>query len=912
LTLRLMQRQRRASGQWGKFKPLKVSPREPVEIDEELDRSILAQLLGVSAERAGWAAQPFEAQSAPQRFSLSADLAGTLLARMCQTGRAIVADLPLEKARPLEWQSEPPWELSLDVALDATGEHWQLHGCLRRGEERMPVSEAMLVLPGGLVIWQHWAAPLRDGGTVDWLRHLGGSESIVVPRDDGAELVDRLLDLPLLPRLELPQELKLEECAAAPTPQLTLLAPRGTRWQHERLTAEVSFEYLGSSIRAASPQGAIVQREHGRCIPRDRPREEACFTQLEQLGVKRLATSHLGRADVEIPAKTLAAVVRGLALAGWNIRVDGRQVHQAGPLHCEIRSGIDWFELSANVDFAGRGVAFPELLAALARGDCTVRLPDGSYGLIPEQWHNQFGLLAGLGVADGDHVRFSRAQVGLLDALLAAQSNVQCDAAFAQMRQRVRQFMGIEPAAEPQGFSGTLRPYQRTGLGWLKFLEEFQFGGCLADDMGLGKTIQFLALLQDRLTRGTRSGPVLVVVPRSLIFNWHQECVKFTPQLKLFDYTGLERARLRKKIPKADVILTTYGTVRRDVLALKEIEFDYVVLDEAQAIKNPASQVAKSVRLLNARHRLALSGTPIENRLRDLWSIFEFLNPGMLGRASLFKLHADDASDSESRRLIAQALRPFILRRTKREVARELPEKLEQTILCHMGPHQEQLYNELRDHYRASLLGLVRFHGLERTRMHVLEALLRLRQAACHPGLLDEARLDEPSAKLEALGLHLADLLEEGHKALVFSQFTSYLAIVRRYLEQRNIAYEYLDGQTRDRKRHIEHFQTDPACGVFLISLKAGGLGLNLTAADYVFLLDPWWNPAVEAQAIDRAHRIGQTRNVFAYRLICHNTVEQKIAELQTQKKELAEAILQADGNLLADLSADDLEMLLS
>src|SRR5207302_2418905 len=278
-------------------------------------------------------------------------------------------------------------------------------------------------------------------------------------------------------------------------------------------------------------------------------------------------------------------------------------------------------------------------------------------------------------------------------------------------------------------------------------------------------------------------------------------------------------------------------------------------------------------------------------------------NPGMLGRASIFKLHTTEGTDEESRKLLSQALRPFILRRTKKEVARELPEKFEQTIVCNMGKQQEELYAELRDHYRNSLLGLVKKQGLARSKIHVLEALLRLRQAACHPALLDEKHADAPSAKLDVLGLHLSDLLEEGHKALVFSQFTSYLAIVRRYLEQRSIPYEYLDGQTRNRKERIEHFQSDPACGVFLISLKAGGLGLNLTAADYVFLLDPWWNPATEAQAIDRAHRIGQSRHVFAYRLITRNTVEERVLQLQQTKRDLADAIIGAENSVLRGLT---------
>src|SRR5258707_6640616 len=430
--------------------------------------------------------------------------------------------------------------------------------------------------------------------------------------------------------------------------------------------------------------------------------------------------------------------------------------------------------------------------------------------------------------------------------------------------------------------------------------------------MGLGKTIQFLAHLQERYHGGVIKHASLVVVTKSLIFNWHQECTNFTPELTVIEYTGLARPRLRKKFPKADIVLTTYGTVRRDILHLKEAQFDYVVLDEAQAIKNPSSQVAKAARLLKAENRLALTGTPIENHLRDLWSIFEFLNPGMPGRASIFQLHTYDAADDESRKLVSEALRPFILRRTKKEVARELPEKFEQTIVCNMGKQQEQLYAELRDHYRNSLLGLVKKQGLARSKIHVLEALLRLRQAAWHPALLDPKHIDDPSPKLDVLGFHPSYLLEKGHKALGFSQFTSYLAIVRRYLDQRNIAYEYLDGQTRNRKERIDHFQTDKACGVFLISLKAGGLGLNLTAADYVFLLDPWWNPAVEIQAIDPAHRIGQLRRVSAYRLIARDTVEEKVLELQKTKRDLAAAIIGESNSVIRDLKREDLELLLS
>jgi SNF2 family DNA or RNA helicase len=411
-----------------------------------------------------------------------------------------------------------------------------------------------------------------------------------------------------------------------------------------------------------------------------------------------------------------------------------------------------------------------------------------------------------------------------------------------------------------------------------------------------------------------KARPSLVVVPRSLIFNWMNECQRFAPKLRVLDYTGLERANLRAEFDKHDVILSTYGTVRRDIAVLKDYEFDYVVLDEAQTIKNPSSQIARASRLLRARHRLALSGTPIENNAGDLWSIFEFLNPGMLGRSSAFRSHVADPDSKDSRQMVARGLRPFILRRTKKQVAAELPDRLEETIYCDMDEDQRRLYDELRLHYRDSLLGMVQKEGIARSKMHVLEALLRLRQAACHPSLLNRGDEQDAYAKLEFLIPHLKELVAEDHKSLVFSQFTSMLSIVRQHLDDAGIEYEYLDGQTRDRQERVQHFQEDDNCKVFLISLKAGGLGLNLTAADYVFLLDPWWNPAVEAQAIDRAHRVGQTKTVFAYRLICRDTVEEKIADLQKQKRELADAIL--DGgesqSILKDLSVDDLELLLS
>jgi SNF2 family DNA or RNA helicase len=615
---------------------------------------------------------------------------------------------------------------------------------------------------------------------------------------------------------------------------------------------------------------------------------------------------------MELPPKRLAQVTRDLVQAGWRVEAEGKLIRPAGEFKLAVTTGIDWFELGGQVDFGGQELSLPDLLAAARRGETMVTFGDGSMGMLPEDWLKKYGMLVELGATEDGNLRFNVAQAGVLDALLAAQPEIRVDAAFQKVRESLHHFEGVQPLDAPAGFHGELRPYQREGLGWLDYLQKFDFGGILADDMGLGKTIQVLALLQKRRARRQAKGPSLAVVPRSLVFNWIQEAARFTPRLRVLDYTGPNRHALRETFRDHDLVITTYGTLRTDIMELTQLEFDYVILDEAQAIKNADSQAAKAARLLRGRHRLAMSGTPIENHLGELWSIIEFLNPGMLGAGSVFKRYATGSGLPDGdRSLLAKALRPFILRRTKAQVVQDLPEKTEQTLHCEMEAAQRQIYEELRAHYRAALLRKDPTE-LNRSKIEVLEALLRLRQAACHPGLIDPGRVAEPSAKLDMLLPQLAEVVEEGHKVLVFSQFTSFLAIVRDRLDQEKLRHEYLDGRTRNRADRVERFQDDPEIPIFLISLKAGGLGLNLTAAEYVYLLDPWWNPAVEMQAIDRSHRIGQTQHVFAYRLICRDTVEEKILNLQQKKRDLADAILSADNRLIQNLTRDDLEFLLS
>ncbi len=911
IIIQTSQRQRRANGEWGKLKPLKLRPGRFDEIDDDEDRRILAHLVGGTPDRTQLTGSTTD-NFAAFRYRVPHDLCQLLLPAICATGRIRLQGEEERVTETLDWDGGGPWELCLAIEFQEEPNVWKLRGYLIRDDDRVSLKEPVLVVPGGLAISNNLIRAFQDFDAYPWVTLLRRSDDFQVPAGEEHELVDRLLDMPALPKLELPPELQLEEVVVSPKPILVVHAPGKSRWHQDRLKAEVLFDYDGTSVRGTSSQWAIVQRTASRCLLRDKPAEALAWSQLQDGGFRRLLDQKRGQHDAEIAARDLAPAVRKLIAENWQVRADGKQVRQPVDLKFQIKSNIDWFELHADIDFGGARVTFPELLAALARGDGTIMLDDGSLGILPEEWMKRYGLLAGLGEIEGEHLKFGMVQAGILDALLVSQPSVDFDARFLEIRERLASFTGVTAEQEPPSFHGELRPYQREGLGWLKFLEEFHFGGCLADDMGLGKTIQMLAFLEGRRKKAKKRIPTLVVVPKSLLFNWKQECEKFTPEMKSLEYAGLDRAKLRDDFHKYDLILTTYGTLRRDVLSLKEIQFDYVILDEAQAIKNSSSQVAKASRLLQAKNRIGLSGTPIENHLGDLCSIFEFLNPTMLGRSSAFKLHAADPENKETRQILADGLRPLILRRTKQSVASELPEKLEQTIYCEMGDEQQRLYNELRDHYRDSLLGIIEDQGLAKSRMHVLEALLRLRQVACHPALLDKAGVEDPSAKLDVLIPHIEELLEEGHKTLVFSQFTSMLAIVRQHLDKKGIVYEYLDGQTRDRKERVERFQSDDKCGVFLISLKAGGLGLNLTAADYVFILDPWWNPAVETQAIDRAHRVGQTRQVFAYRLICRNTVEEKIAELQQQKRELADAILEQNNSLLQNLTTDDLRLLLS
>jgi superfamily II DNA or RNA helicase len=487
------------------------------------------------------------------------------------------------------------------------------------------------------------------------------------------------------------------------------------------------------------------------------------------------------------------------------------------------------------------------------------------------------------------------------------------------LRERLRLFAGIPHIEPPALQAGELRHYQEIGLDFLSYLASFSFGGILADEMGLGKTIQVIShLLHRKHSEG--AVPSLVIAPTSVTHTWENEIRRFAPELSTLRLqSGSERAARYEEIAAADVVITSYAIARIDAEQLSGQRFRTLILDEAQNAKNPSSQIARVVRSLSADHRIALTGTPVENSLRDLWAIFAFAEPGLLGTESAFRRRFElpiADGDGRATETLRARLEPFVLRRTKEDVAPELPERTEVVLECDLSPLQRRLYRGVAEAARRDLFPLVDAQGIERTTVHVLAALTRLRQICAHPGMLFEEHRNDPdaSAKFESFLETVEEILSGQHRVLVFSAFASMLKIMRAELDRRGIAYGYLDGSTKDRDRssEVERFMQPDGPPIFLCSLKAGGVGLTLTAADYVILYDPWWNPAVERQAIDRTHRIGQKRNVTAYRLVTSGTVEEKIRVLAERKADLSRAVIKADGAIAKALTREDLEMLLA
>ncbi len=511
------------------------------------------------------------------------------------------------------------------------------------------------------------------------------------------------------------------------------------------------------------------------------------------------------------------------------------------------------------------------------------------------------------------------ALLAMRDEIRSGFANIVLPPEVEQLREKLRGFAGIDAVEPPELHNGQLRSYQRRGLDFLSYLASFGFGGILADDMGTGKTLTTITYLLHRRNHDGQA-PSLVIAPTSVTHTWENEIARFAPELKTMRLTsGSERAARYADIGDADVVITSYALARLDAEKLGEFRFRTLILDEAQNAKNPSSQIARVVRGLNAEHRLALTGTPVENSLRDLWSVFSIVEPGLLGTEASFKRRFElpvQNGDERAVTLLHQRLEPFVLRRTKEDVAPELPERTEVLLECDLSPLQRRLYRGLAEAARRELFAKLDESGGEGTALHVLAALTRLRQVCAHPGLIFEEHRNEPeaSAKFDAFLETVDEILSGGHRLLVFSAFSSMLRIMREALIRKDIGFAYLDGSTKDKDRQeeVSRFMRDDGPPVFLCSLKAGGVGLTLTAADYVILYDPWWNPAIERQAIDRTHRIGQHKPVTAYRLVTLGTVEEKIRELAERKAGLARSVIKADAAFAKSLSREDIELLLA
>ena len=685
-------------------------------------------------------------------------------------------------------------------------------------------------------------------------------------------------------------------------------------------------------VKPADPpaNGAGGAPKRARCIRCDIAAQQAAAGRLRDVGLvpDEDGNSFIARGDDAIQFWTEAI---GELPEEWDLfvpddLVDVQVRNENLSANARVSSGVDWLSLRLSFESEGVAVTQEELGRCLAEGRRYVRLADGSFARLYAQKVRDVLLRQAeiLATGGGQGGKLPLSQAGRLQELLEQVGRTNVSDGARELFTKLRDIDEIKGAKKPRNLKASLRPYQEQGFHWLWFLHEIGSGGVLADDMGLGKTVQTLALLlavksadEKAIEKGERKKrfKALIVAPTSVVTNWVREIEKFAPSLKHALWHGNDRKERTDELEDADVVLTSYALLRRDEELLAKLDLRYAILDEAQNIKNPLSATARAAKRLKADRKLALSGTPIENRLSEIWSIFDFVSPGLLGPLDKFEERYSrpiDAGDAKAATRLRATIHPFILRRTKSEVAKDLPEKIETDHFCELTGAQAALYAQVLKEVRAQVMGEVEKQGLARSHIQILAGLTRLRQAACDPRLLGLPREfgDEDSGKLVALRELVQTSVEGGHRVLIFSQFVSMLQLIKRALDEDRVAYEYLDGSTKDRQAKVENFQRDDGPPIFLISLKAGGSGLNLTAADTVIHFDPWWNPAVEDQATDRAHRIGQTKVVTTYRLLAKGTIEEKILELGTKKRELVGAVLSEDAGGAKKLTKMDLEEL--
>lgn len=695
-----------------------------------------------------------------------------------------------------------------------------------------------------------------------------------------------------------------------PIKQTILFDESETDSRLRSLTFELIFEYNGFKFRAGLPGKTTTVEKNDQSftiskVERNKDLEQLYIDALKEVGIN--LDGKIKKFDYGEGVEWLNDHYKAIEATGVEIKLEekkglSRKIFVGErSISVEVKEGRDWFDIQGVVKFGEHEVPFVRVLNYIRQNKHEMVLPNGQYVQLPQAWFDEYGPLA-----EFSYLEDGKTVIAKHHCMVANNLKKKLKIQF-EAKENMQRLLNSELNQDfdlPKNFKAELRHYQREGYNWLRLLDDLGLGGCLADDMGLGKTIQALCMLLWQ--KQQKMGTSLLIVPTSLIYNWEEEAKKFAPDLKILVHTGSQRSRVSNDFDQADIVLSSYGVLRRDKQLLSAYHFNYIILDESQAIKNPQSDTAQVSLSLKGRRYLTLTGTPIENSLSDLWSQVHFINRNMLGSASHF-LRA--SKTEEKQELYRKLLKPFMLRRIKKDVLKELPEKQITVQWCEMSDEQNSVYREYRNSYREKFLSS-KDEKDKVNAMIILEGLLRLRQIANHPLLVDST-YSEDSGKFDTVCNKLSEVIEQGDKVLVFSSFVKHLKLYRDFLDSNKIKYAYLDGSTKDRKEQVDQFQNDEDTQVFLLSLKAGGTGLNLTKASYVFLLDPWWNPAAEAQAYDRAHRIGQENKVFVYKFISRNTIEEKILKMQEEKLILSENMLKEDYNPIKQMDIKEVMQLI-
>lgn len=888
----------RKTGDLGVLKSCSVDHDQITLYSDELDRRTLLLLLGQPGQSGNRYNTSYYQNQEKEFVYLETNVLDPLFVELSGKDKLLFKP-SFSDAKPLRFENDT---LKLHLILTEGKNDFTLTAQLKNHTASLAMSNVLLYLDPYLV---------TDGtffstdflNHEEWFNFFKKNTELKVPKKDIDSFLEYYFKSYNFPNLSLPENLDIRSCDRFSKVRLSIDSDSQTG----SLFGQIQFQYAEEFITLHSDVEKIYHSGMRTLFIRNIGDELTEVARYQDAIDKKSSFSleNLQESDqFLIPEGKLEAVVDLAFNLNWEVVAFKKNLVQSKGYNATISSEIDWFDLSVEFKFENGFIAtLPQLLQNIRSGQNFVFLADGTAGIIRKDWIKKFSNIAQAGTLSGDQLRLTKIQALFFGAELSESKNFKSDRKFKALQKIVDDVKGMKEIPLDSRFRGKLRSYQRMGLSWLNLMAKHEIGGILADDMGLGKTIQVLAAL----SKGKKEKS-LILAPKSLVYNWINEANRFTPHLKFHNHTGLDRMDRLEDLESAQVVITTYQTFRLDIEFFKEKNFDFFILDEAHYVKNSESQAYMACRLINAKKKIALTGTPVENSIKDLFSILSIVTPGLISDGLVEKYASE--TDPEAVQVLSKSLKPFILRRSKDQVLKDLPQKSEQILFCDLSPSERKKYNELKAYYWNNLSGKFKEKGFQKSKIEILEALLRLRQASCHPGLLNKSLRSESSSKFDLLLEQLVTIIADGHKALIFSQFTGLLGLLRETLEKKKIQFEYLDGKTSNRAERVKNFQENDNVKVFLISLKAGGVGLNLTSADYVFILDPWWNPAAEAQAIDRAHRFGQKKKVFAYKVIAKDTVEEKILALQEQKRALAKAVISSEKGLFSGLKMEDLREL--